>query len=185
MKEFGRELWFFICAYQILEVIYLPNASPNLRCQKMQVKKCKFACVTHLKNQKSMSKENLLKEQFVEIHLDKSTNVIVAKWIGFLKPDDVRKGCTFMTKYIKDHGVQAHLSDHRQLKVLSKEVQDYLTGKWFPEVEKVGLRKVGAVVAEDVFAAATVSKVNKEASVGNLKINMFNSEPDCVKWLLN
>jgi hypothetical protein len=132
-----------------------------------------------------MTKENLMKEPFVEIHLDKSTNIIVAKWIGFLKPLDVRKGCSFMTKYIKENGLKGHLSDHRQLKVLSKEVQDYLTMQWFPEVERVGLRKVGAVVAEDVFAAATVNKVNKEGQVGNLSINMFNSESECVKWILN
>lgn len=130
-------------------------------------------------------KVNLLKEQFVDIYFDQSNNVIVAKWIGFLRPDDVRLGCNFMTKYIKDNYLKHHLSDHRQLKVLSKEVQDYLTREWFPQVEKVGLRKVGAVVADDVFAAATVNKVNKEASIGNLQINMFNSEPDCIKWLLN
>jgi hypothetical protein len=128
---------------------------------------------------------NLLKEPFVEIHLDKSTNVIVAKWIGFLKADEVKKGCAFMTRYIKDNSLRGHLSDHRSLKVLSKEVQDYLTQQWFPEVEKIGLRKVGAVVADDVFAATTVSKVNREANIGQLKINMFNSEPECVKWLLN
>ena len=132
-----------------------------------------------------MSKETLLKESYVEIFMDSATNVIVAKWIGFLKPQDVKKGCSFMTKYIKDNSLKGHLSDHRQLKVLSKEVQDYLTQEWFPEVEKVGLRKVGAVVAEDVFAAATVNKVNKEGQVGNLKINMFNSEPECMKWILN
>src|SRR5687768_18316444 len=109
-----------------------------------------------------MSKLNLLKESFVDIYLDKSNNVLVAKWIGFLKPADVRKGCSFMTQYVKDHALHGHLSDHRQLKVLSKEVQDYLTNQWFPEVEKVGLKKVGAVLAEDVFAAATVNKVNKE-----------------------
>jgi hypothetical protein len=128
---------------------------------------------------------NLLKEPFVEIHLDKSNNVIVAKWIGFLKADEVKKGCAFMTRYIKDNPLHGHLSDHRNLKVLSKEVQDYLTQQWFPEVEKLGLRKVGAVVADDVFAATTVSKVNREANVGQLKINMFNSEPECIKWLLN
>ncbi|HEY8936624.1 MAG TPA: hypothetical protein VIM65_15455, partial [Cyclobacteriaceae bacterium] len=71
------------------------------------------------------------------------------------------------------------------LKVLSKEAQDYLTREWFPEVERIGLVKVGAVVAEDVFAAATVSKVNKEGQVGKLAINMFNSESECFKWLLN
>jgi hypothetical protein len=132
-----------------------------------------------------MSKVSLMKEPYVDIYLDKSNNIIVAKWIGFLKPADVRKGCAFMTKYIKENSIKGHLSDHRQLKVLSKEVQDYLTKEWFPEVEKVGLRKVGAVVADDVFASATVDKVNREAQVGNLKINMFNSEPDCVNWILN
>jgi hypothetical protein len=131
-----------------------------------------------------MSKVNLMKEPFVTIYLDKTNNVLVAQWIGFLKPDEVRKGCSFMTGYIKENMLKNHLSDHRQLKVLSKEVQDYLSREWFPEVEKQGLRKVGAVVADDVFAAATVNKVNKEASVGNLQINMFNSEPECIKWLL-
>ncbi len=132
-----------------------------------------------------MSSISLFKQPYVEIYLNKSNNILVAKWIGFLKPEDVRTGCSYMTKYVKENGITGHLSDHRQLKVLSKEVQDYLTREWFPEVEKVGLRKVGAVVAEDVFAAATVNKVNKEGQVGNLSINMFNSETDCVKWILS
>jgi hypothetical protein len=131
-----------------------------------------------------MSKVSLMKEPFVDIFLDKSNNVIVAKWIGFLRPQDVRKGCAFMSKYIREHAIKKHLSDHRELKVLSKEVQDYLTMEWFPEVERFGLTKVGAVLADDVFAAATVNKVNKEASIGKLQINMFNSEPECVSWLL-
>ncbi len=132
-----------------------------------------------------MAVVNLLKESYVEILLDKSTNLIVAKWYGFLKADEVKKGCSFMTRYIKEHSLGGHLSDHRNLKVLSREVQDYLTQQWFPEVEKLGLKKVGAVVADDVFAATTVSKVNREANIGDLKINMFNSESECVKWLLN
>jgi hypothetical protein len=132
-----------------------------------------------------MSNVSLFKQPYVDIYLNKSNNILIAKWIGFLKPEDVRSGCSYMTKYIKENNIKSHLSDHRQLKVLSKEVQDYLTREWFPEVEKVGLRKVGAVVAEDVFAAATVNKVNKEGQVGNLSINMFNSETDCVKWILS
>jgi hypothetical protein len=130
-------------------------------------------------------KVDLLNEPFVNITLDKSNNIIVAKWIGFLKPNEVRAGCSFMTKYIKENPLTGHLSDHRNLKVLSKEVQDYLTTEWFPEVEKIGLRKVGAVLADDVFAATTVQKVNREAKVGNLQINMFNSEKECVNWILN
>jgi hypothetical protein len=132
-----------------------------------------------------MSTVTLLKEPFVEISFNNANNLIYAKWIGFLKYDEVKKGCAFMTRYIKEHNLKSHLSDHRSLKVLSKEVQDYLTKEWFPEVEKIGLTKVGAVVADDVFAAATVNKVNSEAKVGKLTINMYNSETDCTKWLLS
>ena len=127
----------------------------------------------------------LMKQPFVEIAYDKSNKILVAKWIGFLKIEDARAGCSFMTKFVKENLISGHLSDHRQLKVLSKEVQDYLTMTWFPEVEKVGLKRVGAVVADDVFAAASVGKVNKAGQLGNLKIDMFNSETECVKWLLN
>jgi putative lipase involved disintegration of autophagic bodies len=89
-----------------------------------------------------------------------------------------------MTHYIKDHGIKAHLSDHRSLKVLSKEVQDYLQQDWFPTVEKEGLSKIGAVVADDVFAKATVDKVNT-VQLGKMTINTFNSSSECENWLSN
>ncbi len=169
-----------IAYYYIYLLTHQHTVTPLLLCDAFKSHIC-----VNPKTLNVMNTLNLLKENFVEIFLDKSNNIIVAKWIGFLKPDEVKKGCSFMTRYIENHSLTGHLSDHRNLKVLSKEVQDYLTQQWFPEVEKIGLRKVGAVVAEDVFAATTVSKVNREAHVGNLKINMFSSEPECVKWLLN
>lgn len=125
-----------------------------------------------------------MKEPFVEIILD-DNKILIARWIGFLKTDEVKKGCQFMTKYVKDKGITAHQSDHRRLRVLSKEVQDYLTQTWFGEVEKVGLKKLGAVLSEDVFAAATVNKVNTEAKIGKMTILSFNSEKECTNWLLN
>lgn len=109
----------------------------------------------------------------------------MAKWCGVLELREVQKGCALMFKFIKANKVKCHLSDHRELKMLSREVQDYLTNTWFPEVEAVGLTKVGALVSEDVFAAATVSKVNHHGSVGNLQIRMFNSEFECKKWFLS
>lgn len=125
----------------------------------------------------------LMKESYVEVSYVPSLNLVIAKWIGFLTIEDVTKGCTFVTALIRKHNIKVHLSDHRQLKVLSKDVQGYLTMQWFSEVERVGLRKIGVVVAEDIFAVATVSKVNKEAKVGNLTIDMFQSDEACLAWL--
>ena len=127
--------------------------------------------------------DSILKEKFVEIEFDPSTKVITARWIGFLKLEDVQKGCNLVSNYIKKNNLTSHLSDHTKLKVLSKEVQEYLTGQWFAEVEKLGLKKIAVLVSEDVFAQATVNNVNTRGAVGRLKIYTFNSETQCNQWL--
>ena len=129
-----------------------------------------------------MKEKVILKESFTEIIMDEESGILHAKWKGFLSYEQVKKGCEAMTDHIKKHRIKAHLSDHRELKVLSKDVQNYLTMVWFPEVEKEGLVRVGALVSEDVFAKATVDKVNK-VELGKLTIDTFHSKHDCEEWL--
>ena len=84
--------------------------------------------------------EPLMQESYAEISYDKQHRVIIAKWKGTLSLKDVTKGCGFMTGYVKEHQLQNHLSDHTDLKKLNPEVQAYLTGTWFFEVERAGLK---------------------------------------------
>lgn len=130
-----------------------------------------------------MATKEILKDSFVEIVYQSETGIITAKWIGFLKLADVHKGCDALSKYIKDNNIKKHISDHTKLKVLSKEVQQYLAEQWFAEVEKLGLEKIAVQVSEDVFAQATVNNVNTKGSLGNLKIYTFNSLSQCNDWL--
>lgn len=130
-----------------------------------------------------MAEKLILKESYCDVTLDEA-NVIKARWIGFLKLDQVKKGCDVISGYIKDNKLKGHISDHRSLKILSKEVQEYLGAVWFPEVERLGLTKIAVLVSDDVFAKATVDKVN-ETAVGNLAIHTFNAEKDCNDWLKN
>lgn len=130
----------------------------------------------------TMVKKSILKKSYVEISYDATDKIIIARWIGFLKIDDLKVGCGEITNFIRKNNLKKHLSDHSQLKVLSKEVQEYLGKHWFPEVEKIGLTKIAALVSEDVFAQATVNTVNK-ASVGKLQINTYPSEKQCLNWL--
>jgi hypothetical protein len=127
--------------------------------------------------------EPVLKEKFAEIFYDAESRIIVARWIGFLKLDDVRFGCGEINRFIRRHQLTNHLSDHTRLKVLPKDVQEYLTGHWFKEVEKLGLTKIAVLVSEDVFAQATVNNVNTKGAVGNLKIHTFHSPIQCDQWL--
>jgi hypothetical protein len=129
-----------------------------------------------------MVSDRLFETSYCEIR-ERKDGILYAKWKGFLKPNQVRTGCRFMTEYVRGKNITMHLSDHRDLRVLSKEVQDYLISEWFPEIEREGMKKIAALEAPDPFAKITVDKVNKEAKVGNLIIRSFIREEDCIKWL--
>jgi len=131
----------------------------------------------------TIKKEQILKEKFVEMSFDGQDAIFEAKWIGFLKVDEVKRACQLMTQFIAKNKVTKHLSDQTVLKVLSKEVQDYLIGECFPELEKLGLKKVAVLVSEDVFAQATVNNVNMKSQMGRLSFGTFNSRQQCIEFL--
>ncbi|WP_162144216.1 hypothetical protein [Sporocytophaga myxococcoides] len=131
----------------------------------------------------SMVSNRLFEAPYCEIK-ERNDGIIYAKWKGFLKPGQVKTGCRFMTDYVRNNKITVHLSDHRDLRVLTKDVQDYLITEWFPEIENQGMKKIAALEAPDPFAKVTVDKVNKEAQVGNLIIRSFETEEDCINWLL-
>lgn len=127
--------------------------------------------------------EQILKEKFVEMSFDPENKIVEAKWIGFLKEEEVRKACKVMINFIGKNKITKHLSDQTQLKVLSKEVQNYLVGECFPELDKQGLKKVAVLVSEDVFAQATVNNVNTKSQMGGLTFGTFNSKNKSIEFL--
>ncbi|EMR02830.1 hypothetical protein [Cesiribacter andamanensis] len=127
--------------------------------------------------------EVLLQESYVEITYSSREKIIIARWKGFLTVEQTRRGCELMSKVIAEKGLSRHLSDHAELRILGREVQEYLVGTWFYEVERLGLRKIAVRVAADIFAKATVQKVNTEQQYGQLSITTFGSCDAAVKWL--
>jgi hypothetical protein len=85
--------------------------------------------------------------------------------------------------FARQNRVTLHLSEQTELRVLSKEVQEYLVGTCIPELEQHGIRKLAVLVAEDIFAQATVSNVNTKAVAGKLQINTFGSAYKAHDWL--
>lgn len=125
----------------------------------------------------------VMKESFVEITYRAEDRIIIAKWKGFLTVDQVKKGCELINLQLTKFKLTKHLSDHSQLKVLGKDVQEYLGKVWFNQVEQLGLRKITVNLAEDVFAQATVKKVNGEQKFGKMVIDSFDSYESAFKWL--
>lgn len=131
----------------------------------------------------------LLSKPYAEISYDAANKIIIAQWKGFLTLDQVKEGCKAMDEVIEKNKITKHLSDHSQLKVLSKDVQAFITGEWFARVDGLGIRKIAIKVAENVFAQATVQSTlkdkNTEQKVGNMTVETFGSYQAAYEWLEN
>lgn len=130
-----------------------------------------------------MSNKVTLNEKFVEISHDQTNNIAVARWKGFLKLENLPSGLNALNDIIKKNNSKSHISDQRELKVLSREVQDSLTSNFLPSLEKKGVLKLAVISADDVFAQASVNKVNSSTMLGNMEIKPFNTERDAIDWI--
>ncbi len=129
------------------------------------------------------SVKTILDEPFAKISYDTESGVLSAKWIGFLKLENIKKGCAAMNECIKAEKVTRHFSDQTELKVLAQDVREYISTVWFAEADKLGLRKFAILTADDVFAQVSVNKVNTDAKVGGISIQTFGSRQKCAAWL--
>lgn len=132
-----------------------------------------------------MNDRLLLEKPYVELSYDEEHKVLITKWKGLLDLEQVRSTIEFGIEFVREHGIRYNLNDHTALKVLSPGVQQYLVEEGHLGLEKAGLRKIAVKLAKDIFAQATVRKVNRVENYDNLQIQVFSSYEDAYDWLLN
>lgn len=49
----------------------------------------------------TVEKKSIFKKSYVEISYDANDKIIIARWIGFLKTDDLKVGCAELTNFIR------------------------------------------------------------------------------------
>ncbi len=130
-----------------------------------------------------METQTIFNSPYVEIELNTDLGIIRANWKGFLKIHDLLEGMEHLLEGVNNHGVQRHISDQTELRVLSKEIKDYLVNDGLDRMEAAGLKKVGVIQSSDFFAQSAVDRVNKDVVLKELDIQAFLSEKDCVEWL--
>ncbi|MEN7547661.1 hypothetical protein AAG747_07070 [Rapidithrix thailandica] len=126
---------------------------------------------------------SLKNEKHFHLFIDDANQVIVARWKGFLKPEQLDEGTKALTQAIRSRRIKKHLSDQSELKVLSSDIQKRLVEGVLPEIERAGVTKLAVKSADDIFAIATVEKVNNSSQIGNMTIKTFNTDQQCLNWL--
>ncbi len=132
-----------------------------------------------------MSLKPIFISEKAEICLDEDQKIIRANWKGFLNIHDVREGMKHLLEGAHTYGIQRHISDQTELRMLEEEIQIYLVKDGLVGMEGAGLNRVGIIQSKDYFAQIAVHMVNRKARVKDLAIQAFSGEKDCVEWLIS
>ncbi|HEY9045861.1 MAG TPA: hypothetical protein VIN08_08195 [Ohtaekwangia sp.] len=85
---------------------------------------------------------------------------------GFLKITELTEISNFMKSFLKTHTITDMLIDQSEVKVLSSDVLKYMTGM-VATIAQNRIQRIAIIDAEDIFAKASFSKLDKEAAPNN------------------
>jgi anti-anti-sigma regulatory factor len=110
-------------------------------------------------------------------------HTISLKLKGFLKAEHLVEISRFTETFIKNNSIVAIMVDQTDLKVLSKDVIEQMT-KLVHATAENGIQKIAIVDAEDIFAKASINKLQKEAPFHpSVTRAHFLHERGALEWL--
>ena len=126
--------------------------------------------------------KRIMQESYVDMYID-DNNILHADWKGFLKLEKLKPAVDVMMDHIAKNKVTKHVSNHRQLQVLSNDVRAFLENEWFPRAEKAGINKMAAIISDNIFAEMSAKQVTEKAVKKSIETKYFVSSEDGAKWL--
>ena len=131
-----------------------------------------------------MKRVDVLNESWCQVWYDRGSKELYAKWVGYLTIDQVEEGCQVVSNYVRHNPLSIFCSNHLEMKVMTTEVQEFLSKSWLPELKNIGLDKMAVIMAKDSFAKASLEKaLGAYSSNGGLSINVFKLEKEYLNWL--
>ncbi len=119
-----------------------------------------------------------------KLTIDQETNAVKAIFDNFIKDEDFKQFAQQILDRVKVSGKKKLLYDTRGLKVMSKEVQDWINEVWFSEANKIGITHMAFIIPENIFGKISMEQTNsKGEKVGNINIEYFMGMTAAKEWL--
>lgn len=108
----------------------------------------------------------------------------VAKWVGFVTPEDIIQSSEIKLELMEVFGVQTILNDNRELEGPWYDANDWIQTVWLPRAIKGGVKRLGQILSTDAFAALSATEMISALSVGqdSMELQVFVSLADGLRW---
>ena len=113
-------------------------------------------------------------------------NTVVCEIEGFLNTEKFMEFGLESNELLKKHSVYKQLNNIKNMKVLTKNIQDWIDEVWFPKAKISGLKYLAFVVPNDTFGKVSMNTVNADATTKfGIGIEYFTDEEQAKQWLVS
>jgi len=115
---------------------------------------------------------------------DKDVRAAIGVFKGFLTTDQFKGIANELHSIRKKNFSSKQLNDIQDMKVLTRDVQEWLDSTWFPEAVATGLKHFAFVVPKDIFGKLSMESANKNQNSTNvIEIQYFDNMDKAKTWL--
>ncbi len=119
-----------------------------------------------------------------KVHFDSALNSVIWEINGFVSYEDFKTAGKLTHTLRMKHKTNKQVNNIKDMKVLSKEIQDWIDGTYFPEAKESGLKHFAFIVPKNTFGKLSMEKVNADASrLYEMEIEYFNNADEASRWL--
>jgi hypothetical protein len=126
----------------------------------------------------------LFENEHCTIYYDASVPAIHQLWRGFASGQLLREAHNATVQQVRAHKVRCILADTRQMRVISRADQQWITDNYFPRLVAAGGRRIAIVQSEDIFNQTSVQHILKN-SIRNSSVlaEHFQTTEAAQAWL--
>lgn len=117
-----------------------------------------------------------------KINYDAQINCVTMQWQGLVSLNKMKVGAGQILQLLKEKQAKKFLNNEQAAEGLEFDKQDWVINEWFPQVVDLGLQLYAIVVSADYFDK--IPQNQKNNTVGNLKIQYFDSLEKAKEWLV-
>lgn len=112
----------------------------------------------------------LFENEHCAIYFDESVPAIHQVWRGFASGELLREAHDATVQQVRAHKAHCLLADTRQMRVISRADQQWITDSYFPRVIAAGCRRIAIVQSEDIFNQTSVQHIMTDIIKNSLVI---------------
>ena len=133
----------------------------------------------------SRESENIFDNQFVTVTYNKISDFLTLRYKPeTISMDDDDFKYIIINQWLKVSAKFSLIDARERYYALSPEIQNWLNNEIFPESFKMGGRKIGMIVSNDLIPAISIEQLadlSKEKCT--VEVRYFSNEVDALNWL--